>query len=81
MQFETPNTAATMTAPEPRMLLPALSTPALIRMHQSVLPNSLQGIEFLYTQRFFDALQLPAERVAIELDITGPEAMRNFVAS
>lgn len=51
---------------------------AILRVYQQMLPKSPEGIEFLFSARFSDALRVPAERVAIEYRITKDDAIEEL---
>lgn len=49
-----------------------------LRVYQRFLPNNLEGIGFLFGQRLSDAIQVPAERVADEYNITKEDAIEEL---
>lgn len=72
-----------MEAPETDLMIS--DTPATIDMHgndlqayQHMLPKSPAGRAFLFSPRFSEALQMPAERVAIKYQVTKAKAIEEF---
>jgi hypothetical protein len=57
----------------------AINVPdAVLQVYQSMLPQNLEGIAFLFSSRFSEALQVPAQRVAIPYQITEAEAIEEL---
>lgn len=75
------NTAPTMSAPATNVNVGVHD--ALLRVYHHMLPKNPEGIAFLFDARFAEALRVPANRVAIEYQITreeGIEELRRLIA-
>jgi hypothetical protein len=61
---------------------PATATPsvpqAVLQVYQQMLPKNHEGIEFLFDERFSQALQVPAERVATAYNISKEDAIEEL---
>ena len=50
----------------------------LLQTYQNMLPKTPEGRTFLFGPRFSEALQVPAERVAIRYQVTKAQAIEEF---
>jgi hypothetical protein len=70
-------------APETDLIMSAAPTlidndRTALQAYQHMLPRSPEGRTFLFSPRFSEALQLPAERVAIRYQVTKAQAIEEF---
>jgi len=49
-----------------------------LQTYQNMLPKNPEGRTFLFSPRFSEALQVPAERVAIRYQVTKAQAIEEF---
>lgn len=58
---------------------PKSGVPAeLLPMYQRILPNNHEGITFLFSEAFSNAISVPAKQVAKQYQITAETAMEEF---